>query len=188
MIGKETHVDAQRQLMLALNLVGGVAVLGSYAHGLLTHPETRGALWGDVPASLVPVYTVSMLLAAVGYLPLFSYLFFQVDPAQARIAGGWGYPAFNLLFALVLLPSALWMPLTFWMIDQPGRILWWAIRVDLWLVGLGALGLLVALLTVSPRAPTAFHWAAVGGALALFFQTGVLDAFVWPAYFPVKQG
>lgn len=181
-------MQAQRQLMLAINVLGGITVLGSYAHGLLTHPETRAALWGDVPRGLVPLYTVSMLLAAVGYLPLFSYLLLKVDPEQARVAGAWSYATFNALFALVLVPSTLWMPLTFLMIDHPSRLLWWAIRVDLWLVALGAVGLLAAVLNVSPRGPAVFHWAAVAGALALCLQTAVLDAFVWPAFFPVKHG
>lgn len=181
-------MHAQRQLMLAINVLGGMAVLGSYAHGLLTHPDTRAALWGDVPRTLVPLYTVSMLVAAAGYLPLFFYLLLAIDPAAVRIAGTWGYGTFNLLYALVLIPSACWMPLTFLMIEQPDRLLWWGIRLDLWLVALGALGLLLAVLTVSPRGPTALHWLAAAGAAALFFQTGVLDAFVWPAFFPRQPG
>ena len=31
----------QKKQWLAINVLGGVAVLGSYAHGLITHPETR---------------------------------------------------------------------------------------------------------------------------------------------------
>ena len=84
----------------------------------------------------------------------------------------------------MLIPSALWMPLTFAMLDAPSPSLWLAIRAVLALVGLGSLGLVVAVATAQPlRAPIG-RAVAVAGAIAFSFQTAVLDAIVWPAYFP----
>jgi hypothetical protein len=174
----------QRQIMVWLNLIGGVAVLGSYAHGLTTRPDASAALWGGVPPALQPFYTLSMLLAAAGYFLFTTFLLFRVSPDRLRIGGRLGYGWFNVLYALILFPSALWMPLTFRMVDQPSPALWAAIRLVLALVGLGSLGLLAALLRLTPRQPEVAHRLAVGGAILFCVQTALLDAVVWPAFFP----
>lgn len=171
-----------RRLYLLLNLVGGPAVLGSYAWGIATHDEPGKTLWGQVPVAIVPLYNLSMLGAAVGYLLFAWFLFFRVDPATATV-GARGYGVFNALTALALAPSALWMPLTFAHAAHPGPLAWAAVRAVLFLVGAGALGMIVALARLRPvRAPWA-HRLALVGAVAFAFQTAVLDALVWPAYF-----
>ena len=75
------------------------------------------------------------------------------------------------------------MPLTFRMIEQPDGILWLGIRLVLATVGLGSLGMIAALLRLTPRGGTVFHWAAVIGSIAFAIQTALLDALVWPAFF-----
>ena len=82
----------QRQrLLVAVLVVGGLAVLASYVVGFLTHPDTRWGIWGGVPASLRPLYTVSMLLAAAGFFPMTIYLLFRVDVDNGSLAGVSGY-------------------------------------------------------------------------------------------------
>jgi hypothetical protein len=61
--------------------------------------------------------------------------------------------------------------------------MWAAVRVDLAFVGLGALGLLVSLLTLDSPVPRG-RTLAVIGLLPFCLQTAVLDASVWPAFFP----
>jgi hypothetical protein len=178
-------MNPTRLSLLWLNLVGGSAVLGSYAHGLLSNPLTRGALWGGVPDALRPIYTASMLLAAAGYFAFSFFVFFRCDPARTRVAGRFGFGAFHLLYALILVPSALWLPLTFAMLEAPSGALWLAIRGVLALVGLGSLGLVAAIATAHPPAAPASRAVALAGAVAFSLQTAVLDACVWPAYFPV---
>lgn len=168
---------------LALNLVGGVAVLASYAIGVASHPDAGSALWGGVPESLRPLYTVNMLLAAAGYLPFTGYLWRGVDPDRVRFAGRFGFDAILVCYALVLIPSALWLPLTFAWLESPSPLLWALVRIDLALVGVGALGILVALLTVDERGPRGWHAAAVVGCLPFVLQTAVLDAVLWPLWF-----
>jgi hypothetical protein len=171
--------------MAAINVLGGVAVLGSYAWGLGTHPEATGALWGGVPASLRVFYTPSMFLAAAGYFCFSWLLFVRTDPARARVGGRLGFGVFNVLYLLILVPSALWLPLTFEMIESPSAGLWWAIRLVLFAVAAGSLGLLAALLALRPRQPGASYWLGVAGAVAFANQTALLDALVWPVYFPL---
>jgi len=177
-------MKASRSSLLWINLLGGAAVLGSYAHGLASHPALRDGLWGGVPEPIRPIYTVSMFLAAAGYFAMGFFIFLRLDPARTRIAGGFGFGAFHALFAAVLVPSALWMPITFAMLESPGAWLFAAIRLVLAIVGLGAIGLVVAIATAAPSEARLARAVAVAGALAFAFQTAVLDALVWTAYFP----
>lgn len=168
--------------LVALIVLGGAAVLGSYAHGLGRPDAAR--FWGGVPEALQPVYTFSMFGAALGFFPFTSYVLLRLDPASVRI-GRFGFPLLLGLYALILIPSALWMPLTFVMLDAPSLPLWWTIRGVLALVALGSLGLLAALLVLEPRDRGPFWAAAVAGAILFCNQTVLLDAIVWPAFFPL---
>jgi hypothetical protein len=177
-------MNPDRRKMLAINLVGGVAVLGSYAYGLATHPEIRGQVWGGVPDSLRPFYSVSMLLAAAGYFAFSYFVFFRLDPKRTRVGSSAGLSVFNLLYVLILLPSALWMPLTFAMIEAPGAALWWAIRLVLCVAGAASLGMLAAILKAQSPGANSVRWLAVLGSALFCVQTALLDAVVWPVYFP----
>lgn len=171
-----------RAIFVALNVLGGAAVLGSYAHGLATHADP-GRIWGGVPDAWKPWYTRSMLLAAAGYFPFTYWFLTRVDPDRVRIGPvGWG--AVLACYAAVLAGSALWLPLTFRMLERPSAGLWVLVRADLFLVAAGALGLLACLLLGRPRDRSLLFWAAVIGLLAFCWQTVVLDALVWPSYFP----
>jgi len=177
-------VHPEKHLWIWIVLLGGALVPVSYVHGLVTHPDARGGLWGGVPEMIQPVYTVSMFLAAAGFFLFTGFILFQVDPAQEckwRRTGFWVFP---LLYALILIPSALWLPLTFAFMESQSGWLWWVVRIDLFLVGLGCLGLFPALLAFrSGRGGLFFVLALVG--LTLFcWQTAVLDAIIWPYYFP----
>lgn len=174
-----------KQRWLWINVIGGIAVLGSYAHGLATHPTTSAEVWGGVPDQLRPLYTVSMLCAATGYFLFSSFVLLRLDAERTRI-GGFGFGLLNALYALILIPSALWMPLTFAMLEQPGPALWFAIRATLALVGIGSIGLLAALAAVEASGARVPKALAIVGAAAFSFQTAVLDAIVWPYYFPTS--
>lgn len=179
-------MHAHKLFLLLINLIGGIAVLVSYAIGIINHPETRGALWGGVPRAIMPVYTVSMFTAAAGYLAFTYFILFCMDPDEAVIAGHFSYGLFPWLYALVLVPSALWMPLTFYMIANPSHIAWTGIRVVLGIAGIASLLLLGALITVQPAALVWAHRLAVIGCAAFCLQTAVLDAIVWTSYFPAE--
>jgi len=169
---------------LFVNLAGGACVLASYALGFTGNPESVGRLWGGVPKALQPTHTTSMLLATVGYFAFTHFLVLRVEPQRMRIAERWTYSAFVGLYAALLIPSARWMPLTFRMLDAPSNSTWIATRAVLAVVGGASVLLVVALCKVSPREP---RWAwrlAVLGAFAFAVQTALLDALVWPAYFP----
>ena len=172
----------QRWLAL-LQLIGGPAVLGSYVYCFLAYPDTVTQSWGGVPESIQGIYTAWMFVAAAGYFA-YSYLFiFRTDPEQAKILGR-GYGLLGLFYALVLIPSAIWMPATMAFISDPEALGFWVIRVDLYAVALGSIGLIVAALTIEPRPPTRLRALAIAGAIGFSVQTVILDGLVWPALFP----
>ena len=174
----------QQLILVVVNVLGGIAVLGSYAHGIITHPDSAGALWGDVPMALMPYYRISMIAAALGYLAFTWFVVFRLSPGKVRIAGRFPYGMFSVLYILVLAPSALWMPLSFMMIEAPSMILWCAIRGVLSLTGLASLGLLAVLITLDHQKRSGEQWVAIIGCVFFCVQTAVLDALVWTAYFP----
>ena len=178
-------MNAQQWTLVGINVVGGILVLGSYAQGLMAHPDNRNALWGGVPSSVQPLYTVGMILAALGYFAFTYFVLFRIDAAEVRVADRFGFWVFYLIYTLILLPSAFWMPLTYAAIDHHSIGLYWAIRITLAVVGLGSLALLMALLSLRTGGSSYAYWLAVAGSAAFCLQTAVLDALVWPAFFKV---
>ncbi len=175
----------QRNLIL-LNVILGIAVLGSYTIAFGQTPEVRGALWGRVPQALLPVYTVCMFMAAFGYFTFSLFLLFRTDPDRTFFLNGKPYTVLYLLYTLMLLPSALWMPLTVQMIVEPSLLKWIAVRTVLFLVALGSAGILAAVITTTGREHAWGRRLAILGALLFCLQTVVLDAFIWPYYFPLN--
>jgi len=172
-----------KRWMMIINVLGGTAVIGSYVLGVISHTDAGSALWGGVPQTLRPLYTAGMLTAALGYFAFTGYLLLAVDAKEARIGGRFDFRVFNGLYIGILVPSALWMPLTFMMVQQPSTWLWLMIRVVLTVVGLSSLGLLAALLFLKPKRRRWAYWLAVAGAVGFSIQTAILDALVWTAYF-----
>lgn len=175
-------MDRDAKRLAALNVAGGVAVLASYAWGIALAPGLRTGLWGGVPDSLRGVYTANMLLAAAGYFPFAFLLIFRATGDRLRAEAGIAPRVVLALFALVLIPSALWLPLTARMIETPAEATWFAIRGVLFAVGAGSTGLLVVVTRIARSRGGALAWAAALGAIPFWTQTAILDALVWPAY------
>ena len=172
----------QKLILLLLNVIGGIAVIGSYILGL-RGDSAADVLWGGVPESIRPVYTVSMILLAIGYLAFLNLLLLRVNPKEVTVGGRLGYGIFYPIFCLILIPSALWMPLTRMYADASGTGTWIGIRIVLFLVGLASLALAGALFTLKPRNRDKSYWAAVVGSCYFAFHTFVLDAILWAALF-----
>ena len=158
-----------------LNLVGGSAVLGSYLVWLSNRPAEAGRLWGSIGGPGRALYFVSMLLATAGYFA-FAPALLRADPERIEL------DRVNVALALVLFPSALWMPLAFEFLAFPRPATWWAMRAVLATVGLASLWILVAVGRRVEDLPAGR--LALAGAAAFTFQTLCLDALVWPELFP----
>ncbi len=177
-------MDARRRWLAIINVAGGIAVLGSYVLAFALEPAIRSGLWGGVPEAWRGVYTVNMFAAAAGYFPFTFMWVFRTDPDDPRQTGRIGYGGVTGLYLAILVPSALWLPMTAQLLGGFSVPLWWATLAVLYSVGLAAtLNLWVCALRAR-REGGALAWAAAVGAVPFFVQTAVLDAIVWPAYFP----
>jgi hypothetical protein len=181
---RASFVQPQKRRLVAIVLLGGALVLASYAHSLGFDAASQAALWGGVPPALLPAYVTSMALATIGYFAFTFFLLVRADPVTVRIAQRFGYGLFSWLYLMILAPSALWLPLTLAMVQQPDDFLWLAVRLVLLTVGFGSVALLLALLSLRPRTPVRAYWLAVTGGVDFCLQTAVLDLFVWTAFFP----
>jgi hypothetical protein len=175
----------QKLAMLLIILVGGTAVMVSYVYPVMAHPEYVEPAWGGVTPDIRRFYAPSMLLAASGYFFYTYFLLFRADADEVRVAGRFGFWVFNVLYAAILVGSALYMPLTFAFVAGPSTPLWWSIRLVLFVVGLASVALLGSLLTLRSRQPAWAYWLAVAGSVFFSFQTAVLDMLLWPALYPL---
>jgi hypothetical protein len=176
-------MTTQHIILLIINIIGGAAVIGSYIFGLSAQSGGANILWGGVPSNIRPVYTVSMILSALGYFAFLYYIFFRLDPAQTSIAGISGFTLFYVIFLLILIPSALWMPLTNIYVGNSSTGIWIWVRTVLALVGLASIALVLALITLQGKVPGASYWLAVIGSGYFAFHTAILDAVIWAALF-----
>ncbi|MBN1375348.1 MAG: hypothetical protein JXA01_04260 [Dehalococcoidia bacterium] len=177
-------MDVQKIIFLVINVVGGLAVIGSYVYGIMTHPGMLDSLWGKISPAVKSFNYVIMPLAVIGYLLLTYFILFQIDAKKLLIAGTFGFEAINVIFFLILIPSTFWMSLTFGVIENPVTGPWWAVRTVLFIVGLASLALVVSLLASNIREPGWAYWLAVAGSILFFIQTGINDAFIWAGHFP----
>jgi hypothetical protein len=175
-------VGKQKLILLLINIVGGAAVIGSYFLGL-SGESSAAVLWGGVPEGIRPVYTVSMVLSALGYFAFLNLLLLRVDPKEVTVGGRFGYSIFYPIFLLMLIPSAFWMPLTNLYVNEPSTGAWAAVRIVLFVVGFASIALAWALFTLRPGNRGKAYWAAVVGACYFAFHTFVLDAIIWAALF-----
>ena len=160
--------------------------MGSYAHGLLINTEFRSELWGAVPDHIRPYYTICMFLAAIGYFFFTGYILQYVSFDTTQIFGCYNFTIINLLYAGFLIPSALWIYMTFAMISNPSVLLWIGIRIILFTVGFSSIGLFLAFFFSNFEKSSWLFYAGIAGLIPFSIQTMILDAIVWPYYFPMK--
>jgi hypothetical protein len=176
-------MGTQQIILLIINVVGGAAVILSYVFGLNAQAGGANVLWGGVPANIRPLYTVSMILSALGYFAFLYFILFRLVPGEVVIGGRFGFSLFYAIFLVILIPSALWMPLTNVYIGNPSTSAWVGVRIVLALVGIASIALVWALLSLQTRVPGISYWLAVAGSAYFAFHTAVLDAIVWAALY-----
>jgi hypothetical protein len=173
----------QKKQLLLIILVGGTAVIASYAWGLIAIPNASQILWGGVPESIRPLYTAGMLLGAAGFFAYTYFLLFHLDPEGTLIYGRHGYGVFNILYLFILFPSALWLPLTFLAVERSSLGLYWLVRIVLILVGAASICLFYALYHLQPHQPKGPYRLALIGCAFFCIQTALMDAILWGRYF-----
>jgi hypothetical protein len=90
---------------------------------------------------------------------------------------------FYVIFLFILIPSALWMPLTNAYATNPNPGIWIGIRTVLFIVGIASIALFSAILTLQGKIINVAYWLAVVGSGYFAFHTTVLDAILWATLF-----
>jgi len=176
-------MGTQQIILLVINVIGGIAVIGSYIFGIRAQSGGAAVLWGRVPENIRPVYAVSMILSALGYFAFLYFILFRLVPDEVLIAGRFGFSLFYAIFLVILIPSALWMPLTNVYVGNPSTGLWIGIRTVLALVGLASIALVWTLTSLETGATGVAYWLAAVGSGYFAFHTAILDAIIWAALF-----
>jgi len=173
-------MPAQKIILLAINLIGGIAVIGSYIWGLKTGSGGANTLWGGTPAGVKTLYTISMLFSALGYFLFIYFILFKLDPASLN---------FNILYLVflgILGASTFWMPLTNLFLTNPGTVLWLMIRLILAVVGISSCVLAWILISLHIKETSLAYWLAVIGSIYFAFHTTILDMILWPIFFKMQ--
>lgn len=174
-------MNKQKLTLLIINLLGGAAVIGSYVWGILTHPGQTESLWGGVPAAVRSAISINMLLAAAGYLVMFFILMLRASPGAT--IGKLPFTAFHVMYLFILIPSALWMPLTYAVVQSYTLLVWLAVILVLALTALAGIALVLSFLFLQPPLSRRMRWLAVIGGAFFILQTAVLDAILWTSSF-----
>ncbi|TNE87425.1 MAG: hypothetical protein EP330_18335 [Deltaproteobacteria bacterium] len=157
-----------------VQVLGGLSVLGSYAWGLATHPDTAERLWGTIPEAWWTPYSLCMPPAAVGYL-VATWFLWRRDPHSE------GYRRTTVWYAGFLAASTAWMPLCFAALDHSRASLLPAIQAVLALAAVFALAIAAEI----TRSDLAHRHRVLAAWSLLCWQCVVLDALVWPRFFTV---
>lgn len=124
-----------------------------------------------------------MILSAGAFFLFTTYFLFKVNFEEFSLFNYFDYRIIYVVYFLLLVPSALWTPLTSIMVSNPGELMWIAIRSVLFAVGAAALCVVVMLIIINPPQKDLHYWSSVIGAGIFFLHTAILDAIVWPVYF-----
>lgn len=143
-------------------------------------------LWGSIDTGLRSFYTISMFICVISMLAVLFFMNLSITDDTKVInkkysEGGILYYIQSL--GLIIVPSLVWMPLTYLYLLKPNPLIKYAIIVTLATVGLG--GLLLAH-TVNKTYPKdminrnlTYKSIALAGASYLAFHLVVLDASYW---------
>lgn len=172
-----------KKILILIIVIGGLLVLGSYAFIFLTYPGNVSDFWGSFPEKYLPPYYLSMVLSALSYFVFTLFVLLKVDVEKMNFGKSFSYSIFSVLYLLILIPSAAWMPIVNLYLNNNSTLLWFLIRFVLTVVGLASLILTIVLIQMKPRQKGIFYIASILTSAYFFFHTGILDALVWTQYF-----
>ncbi|MDG1555436.1 MAG: hypothetical protein P8R00_04225 [Candidatus Poseidoniaceae archaeon] len=117
-------MKVSRNFVRTFIFIFGNLVLVSYLYGL-SHASDQEALWGGIPWSQAQMIVPFMFLAAFGFLMYWWTILYQNDVSMMESlrwpwgeSDGGGGARLLLAFALVVIPSALWLEATIYHLDN----------------------------------------------------------------------
>jgi hypothetical protein len=165
-----TSESEVRDGLVHWNVIGCAAVLATYIAGAAIYPDYMRAIWSNVPEPLNVLHTVNIVLAAFGYV-LTAWI---LNSARAESLNR------TLLAAitLTLSGSILWVPLNLAHLEAPTNVLLFALRLDLFVVGLGALGMLVSIVKTRPATIYGGNIVAFLATMPVIIQVVLFDSIL----------
>jgi hypothetical protein len=177
-------MSTQQILFLTINLIGGLAVLGSYVIGLGMFPEYREALWGEVRGNLRTGIIISMLFAALGYLAFCYVALFQNGLEDFTKSDWLNSYTFSILVAIFLISATFWMPSAIAYLNFSNTY-WLVICIaSLWVTAISLAALVGIVITSDVEIiGSVSHYVAIIGIGLITFHCLVFDAIIWSIMF-----
>jgi hypothetical protein len=154
----------------------GVALLYSYYYYLSTDSKST-LLWGSVKGNLLNLYYVSMLLSAIGFLFLFTYLFVNKNFTKTNV---------NQLFGVIiciLFFSIFWMPFSLMYLHHKTNINKYLTILILFLVAFFSFLLLIVLKNIEEKKYILLKNLALIGMSYFFIHVFLFDFIIWNVHF-----
>ena len=182
-------MEVSRQLLRIFVSIFGTMVLVSYLYGV-SHASDKDALWGGIPWSQAKFIVPFMFVAAFGFLMYWWIILYQNDAsAIAELRWPWGESNGHgggrllLAFALLIIPSALWLEATIYHIENTYS---WTPILVVGLLILASIGnIMMGLLGYSAWQDEVPGGAAMlVGSILLGIQVILFDCIYWNLKFP----
>ena len=140
----------QKLLLIFINVIFGSLVLLSYYKGVNREPDLSLKLWGGVPKVLQPYIVASMFISALGYFFFTANFLLNINPEEAKFLGKFNYWSLCVVYLFILIPSALWIELSFSYMKSGDINTWYCVVAVLYCVGFFSVLLLLSILLVNP--------------------------------------
>jgi hypothetical protein len=186
---RRIQMTVDRQKLRWFTIVFGLLVLVSYVYGL-SHAADKAALWGGVSATWQVGIVCCMGLAAVGFLTYWWISLFRWEEATiSNMCWPWQTPDVHGMrrllgaYALLLIPSALWLEATLYHMTQPSQ---WSPLLSigtLTLAAAGAISLTLLAYGTWKQGVEEAKWMTIGG-LMVCLQVVINDWIIWTLHFP----
>ena len=176
-------MSKSKKIFVGINLVGGLAVLSSYLICSILYPTYSRSLWGSASDKVIMFFVISIFLAAAGYIWFTFYLLKGNKLEDCSFGKLSGAKVINLLYLVVLVCSAIWMPASISFSIAENIFAELIIRFILWMVGLASLGILIYIYKINindGKSSFLSHMFALLGAMVFTIHTLILDAVIWP--------
>ena len=170
-------------IFFLVNLIGGGLVIGGYVVGFSLYSEAKITMWGGITSSQKPIFQVSMIFAALGYL-LFCYM------GLFKFGNGWEFLretdsiVLIVLCALFLVSAALWLPFGIWHQETGKQLAFVLMAVSLWITAFSLAGMTTTILLRSMEISNIVRIISSIGLSYITFHCLVFDALIWLLKYP----
>jgi len=152
----------------------GIILLCSYYYYYKTYSYSP-QLWGRIKKPFIYIYYISMILAAIGFVLLFYYLFQTIKMQQKDID--------NIFYTLltIVIVSMFWMPLSLQYIKDKKTYLKWIIIFILSIVSLSSFVLIYQVYNINDT--SLLKNLALFGIICFSIHVFIFDNILWSLNF-----